>query len=259
MGINYLYMKPKNSESVETTREAPESSFTSQHRLRLSKAMQGKIPWNKGLTKADPRVAQYVRVRNANPNYRVNLSKTLMGHSSTFNRKHTDAEKKKISVAHTGKKKNYPVWNKGLTKKTSDKLRRIGINISAGLMKLPSEKRSEIGRAGRAAMKPIRISRQEKVVAAELLAMGINMIPQHKIAFDDLLTFVDLFFPDTTTCVYIDGIYWHGKKEAVAHDKIVDEKLTAKGYKVKRFWLTRDNEDEIVKEILDGDIVRHSK
>lgn len=246
-------------ESVETTREAPKSSFTSQHRLRLSEAMKGRIPWNKGLTKKDPRVLKNTIATQSNPNLRKNLSKALMGHVSTFNRKHTDAEKKKISVAHTGKKKHYPVWNKGLTKKTSDKLRKIGKNISASLMMLPKEKRSEMGRFARMAMKPVRISRQEELITHALLSNGINVIPQHKITSNKFLTFVDLFFPETNTCVFIDGKYWHGLREIIARDKIADKKLISMSYKVKRFTLTRDNEDEIIKDILDGDIVRHSK
>jgi hypothetical protein len=137
-------MRQENSESVETTRETPKRTFTIEHRQNLSDAMKGRVAWNKGLTKDDPRVLNYTLARINNPeyeNYKIKLSKALMGHKSTFNKKHTQATRDKMSKWQLGRKHNYDVWNKGLTKKTSKKLRSISKNISKSLMLIPEERR----------------------------------------------------------------------------------------------------------------------
>jgi len=37
--------------------------ITQEHRIKQSNKMKGKIPWNKGLTKDDPRVRKYIETR----------------------------------------------------------------------------------------------------------------------------------------------------------------------------------------------------
>ena len=250
----------KNRESVETTRKAPKRTFTIKHRKKLSEARKGKSSWNKGLTKDDPRVLKNTLATQANPNLRKNLSKALMGHKSTFNRKHTKEEIEKIRITHTGKKHNYKVWNKGLTKENSNKMRSIAKNISKALLLIPKEIRCENSRKARMSMKVIKVSSFEDIITKELDKTDINFISQYKINIGNMLTFVDFFFPDTNTCLYIDGIYWHNRPEVIKRDKKANKILKLNGYKVKRFIVkTKKDVQLIIKIILDGDIVRHSK
>jgi very-short-patch-repair endonuclease len=251
-------MKQEVRESVETTREAPKSTFTIEHKRNLSKSMKGRIPWNKGLTKKDPRVLKNTLATQSNPNLRKNLSKAAMGHKSTFNRKHTQEEIDKISEKQTGRKHNYKVWNKDLTKETDIRLKKIGRNISKSLMKLPKEKRGEIGRKGRAGYKTVRVSKAEKTVCEILEKKEIQFIPQYKVQKEGFLTYVDIYIPKLNLCVYLDGIWWH--RNSKEKDRNVTKTLRRLGYKVKRFKTIREEKvNSIVKYILDDDIVRHSK
>jgi len=133
-----------NGDALETTRESPKRSFTIEHRQKLSEAMKGRKAWNKGLDKTDPRVLKNTIATQSNPNLRKNLSKALMGHKSTFNRKHTKEELIKMKSWSLGRKKWYKVWNKGLTKNTSSILAENGKKISISLLKIPKEQRSAL-------------------------------------------------------------------------------------------------------------------
>ena len=79
-------MKQEVRESVETTREAPKSTFTIEHKRHLSKSMKARIPWNKGLTaKDDDRIASGIR----NARWGKSLSLNARKHLSEYNKKHS--------------------------------------------------------------------------------------------------------------------------------------------------------------------------
>ena len=251
-------MKQVSRESVETTREAPKRTFTINHRQKLSESMKGRKPWNKGLTKTDPRINASIDKRLANPNYRINLSKALMGHAKTFFQ-HSDETKNRIRNAHLGKTHDYDVWNKGLRKKTNQKLETIGRNISKSLLAKPEKWRKDTARKARLSVKQYRISGCEKEFEVLLISNKISYISQYRIILNSRFTDVDFFLPESNLCIYIDGIHWHKDKEK---DTRIDTRLKELGYKVLRISVTRKGEndyDSIIKYLLDDDIVRHSK
>ena len=83
-------------------------------RLKMSKASKGQIPWNKGLTKKDPRVAKYVRYGKETSAYgkvspmkgkkHTEEAKRKMSESQ-MGRKHSNKTKQKMSEAHKGRVK----------------------------------------------------------------------------------------------------------------------------------------------------------
>lgn len=247
-------------ESVETTREAPRKKITSEHRMNLSKSMKGRIPWNKGLTKEDPRVRKNTENTQKNPNLRENLSKALMGHKSTFLRKHTLEEIQRISESHRGKKHSYKVWNKGLTKFTDERLAKVGKSISKALMNKTEEWRKETSRRAKLNLIMPKVSRMEKEIQSLLIKEKIAFKSQYKIRVEETITSVDIYLPDRKECIYIDGIYWHNRPEVKERDIKINSSLEQQGYKVTRFIDdTKISASSIVNKILGDDIVRHSK
>ena len=101
MNINQL-----SGNALETTREncSLKSNKISEKQLSYWKSMKGKIPWNKGLTKSDPRVAKSIK----------NWVAPLKG------RKLTEIERKKISEG--AKAHNVGKWMEG--RKLSEEIRK---------------------------------------------------------------------------------------------------------------------------------------
>jgi very-short-patch-repair endonuclease len=107
--------------------------FSEETRAKLREAKKNFIPWNKGLTKDDPRVASY----------------------SFTGKKHTEEAKEKMRLA----KQNYVPWNVGLTKKDDS---RIVSNPLKGQTKETSEIIKERAKKQSETVKKAYVSGQRK-------------------------------------------------------------------------------------------------
>ena len=73
---------------------------TDEHRKNLSAAGKGNIPWNKGLTKSDPRVAKYATTNTGRIVSEDTRKKQSIAHKGVYN---TEEQKAKISASLKGR------------------------------------------------------------------------------------------------------------------------------------------------------------
>lgn len=79
----------------------------------------------------------------------------------------------------------------------------------------------------------------ELLLYGALRQAGVRYIPQHFIRLGNTTTFVDAYLPTFKACIFADGVYWHSLKHINKRDKLVQNQLEQKGYKVFRMSETK--------------------
>ncbi len=208
----------------------------SETRKRLLR--EGKIKvWNKGLTKADPRVAKYVT---------KNIGKCTM-----LGKKHSDEYKAKMSKLMMGNKNGRGnkgqlgkvAWNKGLPKKKHPQYgqhRSIKTKekISSGNSgkKRSKETKLKIKKARAKQIMPIRDTTIEVKIQIFLKELGYEFFTHHYIKEIEHGYQCDILIPSMNLVIECDGDYWHKYPIGLEKDHIRTKELIEKGFKVLRLW-----------------------
>ena len=261
--------------------------FVHGHNMRGKHHNQGKIPWNKGLTKKDDiRVAKQgnyeshfawnkgltketdVRVKQNSINMKKGILRGFANGRVSWIKgltKETDKSVKKISEKLVGKKLSKSHVSKisgGL--KLSYKLGRI-IHWSKGYTKdthSSVKKISEkmIGRKFSAKhLAALRKARLGQVLPRKDTTIEViiqSKLKQLEIVFEKHVLLLNKYQVDILIkelVVECDGDYWHNFPDGLKKDRIRDKELKSAGYKVLRFWGhdIKNNSENCINKILE--------
>lgn len=243
--------------------------LTEEHKRKLSLARMGKKPWNKGLRKEDNPLFG----RKYSEEHCKNISNGRKGinHSEEAKKKMSDATKKRYSKGEVfGFKKgddNYSksvgVWNKGLTKKTDNRVAIMSRKQSIVRKKLDisGDKNPFYGKKhSKDTIKKIRDARAkqnfsfynssiELKIQEFLKKLGIEYITHFCINEIEHSYSCDIFIPSEKMVIECDGNYFHGNPKLFPQEKLNqkqmeqkerdafrNKELKEKGYKVLRLW-----------------------
>lgn len=217
---------------------------------------EGRVTWNKGLTKeTDSRVA-------ISDEARKNMSLSGKGRITS------QEAKDKISKAKTGKKRApfSEEWREKMSQAMKGRVfseghkRKIGVanskrvyseetgrKISRGLEKyyqthdgfnkgkhLSDETKQKIREATLRQKPHFRNTSIERLVKTALIFRGINFFQEH-VAVCGVCQ-PDVVFPEQKVAVFCDGDYWHNRPENVKRDKKQNRVLRENGWVPLRFW-----------------------
>lgn len=169
----------------------------------------------------------------------------------------TKEEKFAISIGTRKALKGKSAWNKGLSKKTSESVRKnaekrkgrkttpetkkkISNSVKANpprywLGKHRSEETKQKLRISRSKQKlPIKNTIPEQIIEKELKKRKINYISQYSMLNGK--TIADFYLPESKIVIYADGDYWHNLPNYIERDVRVTKELQDSGYTVFRFW-----------------------
>jgi len=218
----------------------------------------GRIPWNKGLTKETDKRLNYERPTtfkkgNPSPNYWLGKKmpeemtkkrivtmkqKYASGYKGgMFGKTMSEETKRKMSEAHRGKIR---------TEEHKRHLSEALVGKKTGRVPRSAFKKGqvtyEMALKGRLKAKFNRVSKIEKIMEEALIKHGLTNFEKQKI----ISTYqVDFFFEKYNLIIECDGTYWHyGKEGSWERDQKKNDKLTGFGYRVLRF-----SEDEIKNDI----------
>lgn len=210
---------------------------------------KGRIPWNKGLNKSDPRVAD-----NTKGGWK--LSKGKRDELSVQRKGRKIAEQTKLKMSIIAKQKGFGKWMKGKSVSNEVKLK---ISETHKKLNHPALLEYTKKRKGKSITKKNilgrinywtnnnYISKPEKALGEALKQNNIVAFPQYPIRG------IPDFFIKPNICIFVDGDYWHGNPKIKNHVKNIDKIkikdanitkiLKNEGYIVLRLWEKDINEN----------------
>ena len=217
----------------------------------------GRTPWNKGLTKEDPRVRQYVEKATATIREKIkrgeyNPTKNLGIYA--IKGKAPPPWNKGLHIRLNPKgefKKGHKPWNKGLPKEMQPMYGRKHSEEARKKMertwfkkghKHPPEVIEKIRKKRLQQPPPKGETTPERLLKSSLRKNGISFEEYFPIFGQP-----DIAIPNKKIAIFVDGCYWHGcprcNSELNGHqlrnkykDRYVTRKLEEQGWKVLRFW-----------------------
>jgi very-short-patch-repair endonuclease len=182
-------------------------------------SQKGKDTWNKGLTKEDPRVAQYARKGSETIKKQfANGRKSPLGMTG---KKHSQGHIEYLRERNGGE--GNPFYGKVHSEEARHKISLATIkNIVSGNSKSSYTK-------------------PEVCLYNALSIRKMNFIPQYVLNNKFV---VDAYLPDNNTIVQVDGDYWHNLARVQKKDKSFNAYAKVCGIRVVRLW-----EHEIYEDI----------
>lgn len=183
------------------------------HRKKLSKAHIGQIPWNKGLTKDDQRVARSLRNfghKKGEP-YKGKLTKEgreklRENGRRTKGCRHTEETKQKMRKAHLGKKQ--PMSEKGRQNISKNHYSGFtGIQWQNWVKQHPEC----LGK----------ISMPQKRLFLSIKEIFPNAKLEYPFRCNDETKFLDIYIPSLKINIEYDGMYWHDVAKDAKRDELL--------------------------------------
>ena len=122
-------------------------------------------------------------------------------------------------------------WNKGLTAKTDNRVKKYTISMTQTVQQQFKNKERKVN--GYRHWKDTDI---ERILHKELDKLSIKYYKNYPINFKNFTTFPDIYIPASKLCIYADGEYWHNYPFGSKKDNLITRKLRRNKYKVLRFW-----------------------
>ncbi len=219
---------------------------TEEEKIKMRKphlSMRGKPSWNKGLTKADPRVAKYVDKN--------------IGKCSMLGKKHSKVTKEKMRELKKGEKNPMygeqpwnkgtkgicKAWNKGVIGKESHSYGRkisedIREKISIGNTgkKRSEETKQKLREIRSKQIFPMKDTKIEVKIQTFLKELGYEFSTHQYMKEIKHSYQCDVLIPSMNLVIECDGDYWHKYPMGLEKDHIRTKELIEKGFKVLRLW-----------------------
>lgn len=209
------------------------------HRDNISKALMGRVPWNKG--KKGAQIAWNKGKKGSTPWNKGKHPDYMQGKNHPmWGKKHSKKSKDKISFT----KKGCISPRKGvkLLEETKEKLRKA--NIGKKYSEETKQKLREFH-----INNPNRKFKDTKIELKMEEALKRRHINYQKQVPISNIAIVDFYLPDYKIIIQCDGCYWHGckihkpnGKDTHKKDIEKDKKIKLKGYAIYRFWEHEINE-----------------
>ena len=119
--------------------------------------------------------------------------------------------------------------------KSKESLIKMGLSQR---IRLSNPAAREAIRRARAKQKIEYVAKYETYLYDILTKHSVPLTQQYRIYATGLLTIVDLYYPPSKLCIYIDGRHWH-RKDDRGDDKRIDKRLLELGYQVLRIRYNR--------------------
>lgn len=214
-----------------------------QSRLGSKNPMFGKTPWNKGVPWSEET--------------KQKVSKT----------KKDLLKRGVIKIWNKDKKTDQKVWNAGLNKKTSDKVREIAekaVKTKLEHFKDPSfrenfrqksslshkkyfennpEAIEKFKRIRSGIIYPKKDTLIEQRLQKALLSLGVKFLLHYPFYNEFCETRIDIAMPENKLAIYCDGNYWHNLPNYKVRDQRINVGLKKAGWNVLRFWGSEINSD----------------
>lgn len=195
-----------------------------------------------------------------------NIKRSLSHKGRKNSKQHIENSKKGLKKFYENGGTN---WNKGLTKETDERLKKLGEKISKSLIYLFNETEKGLELRQKNSKRMSEYIKQEK-----FNRKLYNTKPE--LAFKDTMNFlnknyefqkyipeigiVDFYERETNTIIFIDGCYWHSCPKCYTYetrrgkrgfDSMINKKCIEKGYKILRIWEhdIYELKDLIIKEL----------
>jgi len=245
-----------------------------EHNLSISRANKGRrigTSWNKGLkgkgvihvstltkykmsTVAKERgFGKWMEGRKFNDTIREKMSNTRKGH------KVTEETKKKISFTNTGENngmygKHLSLEAKAMISNSSKKMWKdesFRNTFVAKCKQNNSYRKGALKTAIRLKEMGFSDTLPEIEMSKILNELNFNFI--HPYPIENILHcyLADFYLDKYNLIIEVDGKFWHNYPDGREIDKIRNEELQKKGYKILRFWEGEFNKEIVTKEILE--------
>lgn len=162
----------------------------------------------------------------------------------------SDESKRKIGKANKGRLagNRNPMKNKEIAKKSLETRRKNGFKKPWLNKKHSEESKQKISNKRLLQVLPFKDTSIERKLQDELSERGYGYYKHYAVMGQP-----DIAFPDKKIAIFADGDYWHNRENTKKRDMEVNNKLSAQGWLVIRFWEheINANVDAAVDEIED--------
>ena len=226
LSLSHLDNKPSEKTKKKMSIAHKNKIFTEKHRENLSKALKGRKFTKEWIDKLNP------------TQFKKGLIPWNTGKfgkdNALFERKLSEETKRKISIGHKGKRKNYDVWNKGTIGMM--KSNKKGKTFEELYGKERAKKMKEDFKERRKSMIiPVKDTKIEVKIQNYLKQLNIDFFTHQYMKIEHGYQ-CDILIPSMNLVIECDGDYWHKYPIGLEKDHIRTKELIEKGFKVIRLW-----------------------